>query len=498
MRKKRLYANTFFSIINQLVIILCGFILPRFILKQYGSEVNGLVSSITQFLGFISMLDLGVGAVVQSTLYGPLASNDNDRVSIIFNSAKKFFRTIALILVLYVIALSFIYPAFINSSFDTFYTVSLILVISISSFVQYYFAVPHQLLLSADQRIYIQYNIQTITIILNTVISIILIDAGFSIQFVKFVSVIVLLIRPLYISIYVKNNYHINNALTSKTEQIDQKWNGMAQHSATVVMNSVDIIMLSLFSSLSDVSVYSVYNLVLTGIKQFISVLSNAFMSLFGDMLVKKETKLINETFDSFEWFIHTVVVFVFSLTAILIVPFVMIYTKGIEDANYEVPVFAMLICIAIGIYCLRIPYNTIISAACHYRETQKSAVIEMIINIVLSLILVKQFGLVGVAVGTIFAMLYRTIYFVWYLSKNILYRKVNYFIKHILIDLVQVLMIIPVAYFVKFELENYIDWIELAFIYAVFAGFCVVFANYLFYKKEMALIRHKLIFKQK
>ena len=91
------------------MVILSGFILPRYILKQYGSEVNGLVSSITQFLGFISMLDLGVGAVVQSSLYGPLATKDNAKVSLIFNSAKKFFRTIAIILLLYVVILSFVY-----------------------------------------------------------------------------------------------------------------------------------------------------------------------------------------------------------------------------------------------------------------------------------------------------------------------------------------------------------------------------------------------------
>lgn len=493
MRKKRLYANAFFSIINQLVVILSGFILPRYILKQYGSEVNGLVSSITQFLGFISMLDLGVGAVVQSSLYGPLATKDNAKVSLIFNSAKKFFRTIAIILLLYVVILSFVYPIFINSSFDTLFSVSLILAISISSFVQYYFAVPQQLLLSADQRIYIQYNVQTISIIFNTLISIILINAGYSIQMVKFASSIVLLIRPLFIVMYVKKNYHLDYALSSNTEQIEQKWNGMAQHSATVVMNNADVIILSLFSSLGNVSIYSVYSLVLTGIKQFMTVLSNIFMPLFGDILAKKETKILNETFDYFEWFFHTVVSFVFSLTAILIVPFIMVYTKGIEDVDYEVPLFAMLICTAIGIYCLRIPYNTIVSAACHYRETQRSAVIEMMLNIVLSLILVMRFGLVGVAIGTIFAMLYRTLYFVWYLRGNILFRTVNHFIKHIYVDFVQVLIITALTYFARFEVENYFEWISLAVVYAILASVVVIIVNYLFYKKQMLMIRDKL-----
>ena len=75
-RKRRLFYNTISSLIFQLTTIICGFILPRLILTAFGSEVNGLVNSIIQFLGIISFLELGVGAVVQSTLYKPLAEKN--------------------------------------------------------------------------------------------------------------------------------------------------------------------------------------------------------------------------------------------------------------------------------------------------------------------------------------------------------------------------------------------------------------------------------------
>ena len=57
------------SLTFQVLTILCGFVLPRMILGSFGSEVNGLVNSITQFLTIISFLEVGVGAVVQSALY---------------------------------------------------------------------------------------------------------------------------------------------------------------------------------------------------------------------------------------------------------------------------------------------------------------------------------------------------------------------------------------------------------------------------------------------
>ena len=71
-RKKRLILNTCSSLIFQVITIVCGFILPRLILEAFGSAVNGLVNSITQFLAIISFLELGVGAVIQSSLYKPL------------------------------------------------------------------------------------------------------------------------------------------------------------------------------------------------------------------------------------------------------------------------------------------------------------------------------------------------------------------------------------------------------------------------------------------
>ena len=179
--------------------MICGFILPRFILSAYGSDVNGLVSSITQFLGFISFLDLGVGAVVQSAYYEPLANKDYSRVSSLFCYSKKFFRIVASILLIYVCVLCITYPLLVNSVFDIKYISVLIIIISISSFSQYYFAVPHQLLLNADQHLYIQANMQSISVILNTLGSVILIICGQSIHTVKLASSIIFLIRPIFL-----------------------------------------------------------------------------------------------------------------------------------------------------------------------------------------------------------------------------------------------------------------------------------------------------------
>lgn len=493
MRKKRLYYNTISSLTNQVVALACGFILPRFILEMFGSDVNGLVSSITQYLGFITFLDAGVGAVIQSAYYQPFAKKDVRTLSLLFNYSKKFYRVIALILVLYVAALCGIFPVILNSDFDHWYIISLIIIISFSSFAQFFFAAPQQLLLNADQRLYIQSNAQTITLILNTVIGAFLIITGNSIQAVKLASSIIFFLRPIYLSFYVRKHYALDRKLRDNAFKIEQKWNGFAQHCATVVMNNTDVMVLTIFASISDVSIYAVYNLVVYGIKQLISAISNGFNSLLGNLLACKEDKMLNNTFGLFEWLMHSIVVMVYSMTGILIVPFVLNYTSGISDAQYYQPSFAILITIAQAIYCIRIPYNTMVCSAGHYKQTQRSAVIEMVLNLLISIFLVKKLGLIGVAIGTLVAMIYRTGYFIIYLHKNILELNYGTIAKQIFSDLIQICIIIFADYLLCRNIpsgSSYMNWLIHAAVLGCASFAIIIIFNLLFYRRNIQYLK--------
>ena len=181
-RKKKLFFNTLTGIIKQVVTVLCGFILPRYMLVFYGSSVNGLISSITHFLSFISLLDMGVGAVIQANLYKPLAAKDNTQISMILKASERFFRRLAYIFIGYIIVLCIAFLTVLNTTFSPIFTVSLLIILSASTLAQYLFGMTYQLLLNADQRPYVQLIIQIGTILLNTVFSVVLMSLGASIQ----------------------------------------------------------------------------------------------------------------------------------------------------------------------------------------------------------------------------------------------------------------------------------------------------------------------------
>lgn len=489
MKKKRLFWNTIIPVVQQAVTIVCGFIVPRLLLSNFGSEVNGLVASITQFLSVIAFMEMGIGAVVQTTLYKPLAENDFTQISKIVHSADRFFRKIAIALIVYTVLLIGFFPLIVETSFDPFYTGTLIFVISISSFAQYYFGITNQLLLNSDQKIYIPQLVTILAVITNTIICAILIRSGATIQIVKLSTSFIYLMRPFVLWLYVKKKYKIDRKIELDGEPIKQKWNGVAQHIAAIILDGTDNIVLTLFSTLSNVSIYSVYHLVIAGVKQLVLASTGGIQALLGELWAKQEEKKLEELFGWVEWGTHSVTVLIFGCTGVLILPFVAVYTRGITDANYIVPVFSVLLVCAHAFHCLRLPYNLMVLAAGHYRETQNSAIIQAAMNIVISIIAVWRWGLVGVAIGTLAAMIYRTVYLAKYLSDYIIKWPFVFFIKQLAVDTVIVLCAVTATSWFRIGGLNYMAWFFLAIKTVIVWTAVAVTINLIFYRDRVVCL---------
>lgn len=491
--KKKLYFNTIISFLYQIISIIIGLILPRLFLISYGSKVNGLVQSITQLLSIISLMDLGIGAVVQAALYKPLAKKDYEEISILYSSAKKYFNLIAKILLLYVFCLSLYYALFKTSDFDWIFSTTLILSISISSFAQYYFGICNTILLNADQKIYIPTLVNLLSIIINAIFTIILINLNFSIQIVKLVSSLIFIIRPLLLTFYVNRHYSIKIIKNPPKNAIKNQWSGLTQHVATVLTASSGNVILTFFSTFQSISIYNIYILPLNAIRTFMDTISSSYKSFFGTIIAKEEKDILNSEFDKYETTIHFTTVVIFGAISIVLVPFVLIYTNGVNDANYENQIFALFITLSYAIYSLRLPYTTLIFAAGKFKETQIYCLIECIINIVLSILLVNILDLVGVALATCISVGYRLFISAFYLKKDIIHRKISIFLKHILVDCICFVMILFIPTFFEIHYSNFFIWFVNSFIVFCICLLLSVLIYFIFYKNEIcAFIKNK------
>jgi O-antigen/teichoic acid export membrane protein len=194
----------------------------------------------------------------------------------------------------------------------------------------------------------------------------------------------------------------------------------------------------------------------------------------------------LNDFFGKVEWSIHMVTVFSFGCTSVLAVPFVKVYTYGVTDADYIAPLFSGLLTLANAAFCLRLPYHIMILAGGHYKETQKSYILAAIMNVVISVILVNSYGLIGVAIGTLVAMGYQTVWMAQYVSKHLLKWPFENFIKQLIID---ILIAIGGIFFTKDIILNdvsYISWFIMAVKVAVIWMIVLIVINILFNRQKL------------
>lgn len=428
--------NIFSSLLLQAVSGVCGLILPRFVLARFGSEVNGLSASVSQILGYTVLLEGGIGGVMRAALYKPLVHRDMDEVSGIYHQIRLSFRRISYIFIVFACLLAVVMKFLIDTQFDWLYVFAMVLILSTNTYFNYYFALPQQLLMSADQKLYIIQFTRVITTIVNLLTCLLVLRIGGGIHVIKLTTVVVFLLNPVVLYLYVKRNYQIKKACDAADVQIPQKREGVIHHLAFFIHHNTDVVILTLFSSLTNISVYAVYNSVIYILEQLLVSISSGLSGAVGNLIARGEIKQLNQLVDRYEAWNNAIATAMTTVCAILLLPFVSIYTQGVTDAQYYQPIFSLLMIAGSYAYSIRHPFGCIVSAAGHYRETKAGAIGEVVINLGLSLLLVKRLGLVGVSLGTFVAMSFRTMHTVWYLSRNILHRPVRKFLLKLLCNI--------------------------------------------------------------
>ena len=429
--------NICVSVLHQIVTAVCGLIITRIILQSFGSQNNGLIQSVSQILGYTVLLEGGIGGVMRAALYKPLADNDLERITDIFQSGKSFFRKISLIFILFVVLLGCCIKLGINTDFDWLYLFVMVFILGTNTYFGYYAAISHRLLLMADQKLYVIQLVQIISTGINLVLCIVSIHLGAGIHVVKLLTAGTAMLGPIFFCGYARKHYSIAANTQRKAYRLPQQRDGVIHHLAYFVHRNTDVVLLSLFSNLENVSVYAVYHTVISVLEQLLASISSGIAGKIGEHWARKEVDELNETINVYE-VCNTALTFAVGVVcSILILPFVSIYTAGVTDANYSQPFFAALLICGSMVHCLMLPYSVTISAAGHYRETKPGAIGEVSINLLVSFILVRRLGLIGVAIGTLAAMIYRLLYSVRYLSNAIVKRPIYKSVKCILPNIV-------------------------------------------------------------
>lgn len=206
-----------------------------------------------------------------------------------------------------------------------------------------------------------------------------------------------------------------------------------------------------------------------------------------GQAYAKKNWKELNQKLDIYEYIVFVLVFFLFTVTALLITPFVRLYTRGIVDTEYNQPLFGFLLVLSEALYLVKLPHLNLAYSANKFKEITVPAYIEATLNIVISVALVKKLGLIGVTIGTIVGMTYRMVFHVYYTSKIVPGRVQRIFYRKLFLFAVGAGAGFALCYKLL-PLQNVTvgSWIVHAIFYCVVIGSILLAISVLFFQNEM------------
>ena len=207
-------------------------------------------------------------------------------------------------------------------------------------------------------------------------------------------------------------------------------------------------------------------------------------------MLAKEEKDNLNSKFNLYETIYLCICNIIFSCTLVLITPFIKVYTSGFSDANYIRYTFAILLVIGEYIWAIRLPYNSITMSAGKFKETKVGAWVESFLNVIVSLIFIRKYGIIGVTIGTISAMLYRTVELIVFSQKNVLFRKIRIAIKKVLLVIANTIIISIIYYNIPLHtFSSYMTWALNAIIVFVISSIEVGLSFGLLYFSDIKML---------
>lgn len=484
---KALKYNTFSTLLLEIVTLITGLIMPRLILSYFGSASNGLVSSITQFLGFSTILRAGIGGAIRAALYGPIARNSTEEIDAIMSATDRHMKKIAVIIATAILVFACIYPFFVLDEYSWFYAFTMVLVIGSGTFVENLFGIKCQILLQADQKYYIVTLSSVVSHILVTLTSAMIMVCGADMHAVKIGAVIAAFIKPLILNLYVKKKYIINWKSEPNEKAIAQRWNAFFQQVATIVNENVPLVILTVLQPLTSVSVYTVHSMIVFNIRAIVNSFSAGSNSTYGAMLASGEHSELKKTFFYTEWLVFAVGCVLYSITAVMLTPFILLYTESIVDVNYNQPAFGILMVISVFVLSIKAPYQYLAEAAGKFKETRNGAVLEVIVNIFVSVLCVIKFGFIGVIIGGLVAYTIRTADYAIFTFKNILKHSLLHILKHTVMAIVSFTACFFVGKAVSvLDCTNYFEWIINACLVALSSFIIVFVVSLLFYKNEL------------
>ncbi|MBE6976539.1 MAG: hypothetical protein E7439_05010 [Ruminococcaceae bacterium] len=490
-RTQKFIRSTMATGLYQLVLMLTGFILPKVMLSFYGSDVNGLVTSITQFINYITLVEAGLSGAAVYALYKPLAANDTQAISRVVVATKKFYAKSGWIFAALVGLLAVVYPFIVETDSVSMPGVAvLVLVIGVSGIMDFFVLGKYRAILTADQKQYVISLALLLYCVLNTVMIVLFSALGFSVVFARIAALVAVFAKTWILAAYCKKHYgYLDYSAKPDDKALNKRWDALFLQILGTVQTGAPVVLSTVLTSLSSVSIYSVYNMVVNGLNSVLGIFGTGLGAGFGDLIVRKETKKLQKAYLDFEVAYYALITLIYAVAMVQILPFVLIYTRGVTDADYHQPLLGFLFTLNGFLYNIKTPQGMLVISAGLYKETRWQTTAQALIAVIGGVVLGYLYGLAGIMIAMCASNLYRAVDLLFFIPKHVTKLKMAVSLKNVALSVAELIIVVGLGLLIPWDNGSFLLWAANSAALVVIGVVIIGTGNFLVNREQVASV---------
>lgn len=481
-KTKNTVINVIWGCINKTATIILPFIIRTIIIKTLGADYLGLNGLFTSILSVLSISELGISTAIVYSMYRPIAEENAAEICALMRLYRIAYRFIAIIVgVIGLILVPFL-NNLIKGPIEIDINIYCIYLIYLGNSVLSYSLFAYKTcLFLAHQRNAVVYKVQTITVIIQYILQILVLVIINNYYFYVAVLLVTTILQNIILALKASReypNYTCKGVVSKKKKkEIVKQIGGLIIGKVNIsVRNTMDSIFVSAFIGLTANAMYSNYWYITTAVVSFINIISTSMIAGVGNSVVTNSCEKNYDDFEKLTFLSRWLVAICSICTLCLIQPFMKIWVGEKLMLNNAMAVICALYILVGQSGMIRGVYNEALGL---WWKMRIYTIIDIPVNLIMNLIFIYKWGVYGIVLATIvciggYGILFGSyILFKEYFGKN-KYRK--YIIKNYLYILI-ISIIGGVTYIIcQFDMKN--DFMQLCFNFIV----SIVVPNVLLY----------------
>lgn len=432
MRTKKSLKTLLSGVILTGIIAVLGLIKTKIMLKYLGDDSVGLYQLFSQIYTYLSLIDGGLAAGITYFLYKPVSEHNYTKINAVLSAAKKYFNKIGVLILGFSVVVSFFIMFFIKeTSFSQLY-IQLCFILYVMASVNSYFVAARFTLYEANQELYVSSSVNYGLTIAKSILEIILSMLGLGLIWLILSFLVLTLLRNLTLVLLSKKRFpKLNvNSLEKDYEFKGEVKNLFVQKIGNVVFENIDVILISKFLGSVSVVMYTAYFQLENMIRLIVKRISAATLPSVGNLLITEKAKA-NKIFNE----LNSMLFYIANIICIPLVIVISYFVKLWYGSKYVVSDFSC-ICFILVLYIniIVMVLEVFIKADGKFALMKRATIYQSVVNLVLSIVLIKPFGISGVLFATIFSFV--TGNFIFYpriIYREILQEKISRYYKEVI-----------------------------------------------------------------